>query len=213
MKRAALRDSFDGRYTLNFPQVRFEVNDQEFIFTGCNTHRVPFILEGSKCVFGKVTSTKNDCAFDPAELYLRQLLRLRRLAKRDDDIFFFDSESDEPLFGAQLRSRGLRRQFAFSEVEQGIYDAQFPSFNVEFRNNNFFVQGCESDPVQFLSTNQGTVSFFRRPFSDRSCFVDRRDIFNDFFRNSEAVKFRGDSYDFIDGYGQSVVSCSPFSWK
>jgi hypothetical protein len=209
---APRRDTFDGRFALNFPQISFEVNEQEFIFNGCNTYRVPFLLEAAEFRFGRIGSTRNDCAFDPAELYVKQLLRLRRLGRRDNDIFFFDSLSDEPLFGARLRNRGLRRQFAFSDVEQGIYDAQFPSFNVEFRNNNFFLQGCENDPVQFLTTSQGTVSF-RRSFSGRDCFVDRRDIFNDFFRNSERVKFRGDSNDFMDRHGSSIASCSPFSWK
>lgn len=123
--------NFDGRYSFSLPSIDMEINNNEFVFRGCNTYRVPFLFNKAQFLFGKSLFTRNECNdFDFPNIFSRQLTRVSKLGRNRDtnDILFFNNRNRH-LFTAGWKKQ-LKNTPASASINDGFYVAQLPRYNV-----------------------------------------------------------------------------------
>lgn len=194
--------SLKGKYFFQLPKLGFEIVNQDFVFKGCNTHRIPCVYKNANILFGNpISTTNNNCDSNVDSFFLGIIPQISTF-KKENNIFTFFSSLTNHLFSANLETK--KKSEVIPGLSTGSYQASLPNVDVEFDDNNFVFSDCNRNSFGYKAKNTGSILFNG---SNQSCGIKNYDVFSNAVKNS--IKYRNIDGGFVleDKNGKEQGRC------
>lgn len=183
---------------MKLPIIVTTFDDEYLTFQGCNFVSLPYTAydDGSFIILDGGSVTQKLCDIDNDDKYISFFRSVNRIDRKDGIVIFV--QDNKPI--ANLTTSKVI-QDAQSKSIAGTYSLDLSGLTVTVKNNNIYLEGCNSHTISFKSDSDGNVTFGSVSSTKKGCKNNNDNVYVKAITSCKKIVKQTDGMSFVGADG------------